>query len=178
MHRAGITIVTAGVAVLAFLTGCAATTAGNAVADQQGSASSAIVTPSGTSATAAASTTPPASSATITTSVTTTGPTTSSSCQVVYSDPSIAFEPSLSDGDVLAVGDTGWISGAESKDDVTFTGTPGAVTLADRSIESFRSCDHTSTVSWVEVKALAAGSVTLTVGKGNGKSVHITVRES
>ncbi len=156
MQRTRTTIVIAGVAVLAFLTGCTATVGGQA-------------------------TTPPTSSkAVISTSTTTKGPTTtgptpSSSCPTVYADPSIAFEPALADGGVLAVGDTGWINMSGTTDDITVTGTPDAVSLADRRIETFRSCDQTSTVSWVEVTALAPGNVTLTISGQKAKALRITV---
>jgi hypothetical protein len=107
-----------------------------------------------------------------------TSPPTSSSCPAVYADPSIAFEPPLADGTVLRVGDTGWIHMTGSKDDVTVTGTPGAVSLADRSVTTFENCETSNSVGWVEVTGEAPGTVTLTVAGDADAGIRITVRES
>ncbi|MGI8879311.1 MAG: hypothetical protein ACR2KJ_02125 [Jatrophihabitans sp.] len=107
-----------------------------------------------------------------------TGTATQARCtQIAIADPWITFQPALRDHDSLTVGGRGWISGVTRVADVSTDGTPNAVELAEGSVAAETRCGVVvSRVSWVEVHAIRAGSVTLT-SKGTSVAVlHVTVR--
>jgi hypothetical protein len=162
-------ILLAAMAIVVLLAGCSAAVAGNATAG---------ATPLTAGSTPTTGSTSPRTTPAVSSDPGGTSPPTSSSCPAVYADPSIAFEPPLADGTVLRVGDTGWIHMTGSKDDVTVTGTPGAVSLADRSVTTFENCETSNSVGWVEVTGEAPGTVTLTVAGDADAGIRITVRES
>ncbi|MGI8870836.1 MAG: hypothetical protein ACR2F6_18840 [Mycobacteriales bacterium] len=83
-----------------------------------------------------------------------------------YADPWIAFQSPLADGDTLTVGGRGWID-RRSADAIAISGTPGAVSLAERSADTEIRCGKVlATAYWVEVTARTPGRVRLTVAGG------------
>lgn len=108
----------------------------------------------------------------------TTPPSEPACTDVIWADPWIAFEPALRDGDVLAVGERGWISGASSMEDVAVDGTRDAVRLLEQEAPTEIKCGTTtSTIRWIEVAARAPGSVVITLGSkaSTAKQLRITV---
>jgi hypothetical protein len=94
---------------------------------------------------------------------------------ITYADPSIAFQPSLADGDILEVGETSWISGSFEAADVEVSGDPAAVELADRSTVTTIACGEAmGSASWLEVSAEEPGRAVLTFPDGD--RIRITVR--
>lgn len=97
--------------------------------------------------------------------------------QRVIADPWIAFQPALRDHDSLTVGGRGWIAGVARIADVTTAGTPHALELVEGSVAGETRCGVvTSRVTWVEVHAIRAGSVTLTSTGTSVAVLHVTVR--
>jgi hypothetical protein len=97
---------------------------------------------------------------------------------ITYADPWIAFEPALRDGDVLAIGERGWISTTHPLADIAVRGTAGAVDLSEqRAPTTIRCGQATSSVSWIEVAARAPGSVVITLGAkaSTAKQLRVTV---
>ncbi len=102
-------------------------------------------------------------------------PTASVCTDITYADPSIAFQPSLRDGETLEVGDTSWIGGSFDAADVEVSGDPGTVDLADRTGPTQIACGETrSEASWLEVSAAEPGRAVLTLP--DGETIHVTVR--
>ena len=162
--------ITATVVLLALaLTGCSATrTAGQ----PRGASAGAVGGTGGTVASAGAVT----STQVTTTGGSSTATSTGEHCDdVVIGDPWIAFESSLRDGDELAVGDRGWLTGTVGADDIVVTGAPGAVRLSDESAATTIECGTvTATAHWVEVTGVSAGTVSLTL-PGSDAPIRVTI---
>lgn len=95
---------------------------------------------------------------------------------VTYVDPWVAFTPSLRDGDTMQVGERGWLSAPRSAADVTVSGS-AAVDVTDESVASQTRCGQVlSTHSWVQVTAVAPGSVTFST-KGSSQTLQISVTD-
>lgn len=104
-------------------------------------------------------------------------PTSPACTNVTHVDPSIAFEPSLRDGDRLAAGGTGWVDTDSRAADIRVSGKSSAVTLTDRSIATEQACGVARNwVSWVEVSAENPGEVTLRIPDGPANGISVTVR--
>jgi hypothetical protein len=96
---------------------------------------------------------------------------------VTWADPWIAFESPLTDGDELAVGERGWISGASSMEDVAVDGTRDAVRLSEQEAPTEIKCGTTtSTIRWIEVSAVAPGPVTITLFPGGSAATELRIR--
>lgn len=106
-----------------------------------------------------------------------TQPPTSRACtDVTHSDPTIAFEASLRDGDRLAVGATGWVDTHSRASEIRVSGRSAVVTLTDRSIATEQACGVARNwVSWVEVNAENPGEVTLRIPDGPADGISLTV---
>lgn len=104
--------------------------------------------------------------------------TTTGTCKdVTNADPWIAFQSSLKSSDELVVGKRGWISGVSKKSDVEVTGDVDAIRVDEGHANTEIRCGTVvSSATWVEVTALAPGTVTLTVnGDRAATTLHLTV---
>ena len=110
---------------------------------------------------------------------TTTSPRDPETCDnVIYSDPTIAFEPQMEAGTAtLMVGKTTWLAGQIASSGVTVSGPDGVIQLTDMSVATQIRCGQSfGSVEWIEVKALAPGTVTITIPAGaSAKQSQTTV---
>lgn len=97
--------------------------------------------------------------------VTTSAPvTTSTDCtDWMIADPWIIFESSLqAPADTLAVGEKGWLDGPVEVEDVRVAGDTDAVEVSHQRVGTeFKCGKELSSRSWIQVDAMAPGTVTL-----------------
>lgn len=107
-------------------------------------------------------------------------PTTPTTCaDITYADGIDQIQSSLTDGDVLKVGRSGWLSSVDKVGKVRVAGDQRAVALREVVVATKSGCGRVfSSSRFVQVDAIGIGDVTLTYETHSGaeKTIRVTVR--